>query len=193
VLQVHRCSYILSCRPHTRTRSHPNTVQYCIVTIKKNTRLINKPSYQFTSLPVTVLFNSVVIRKDLNFRILNLLSDLPNPDRPTEEIENGCYKISNFFQGIIPDTNPHPARSKISGISPGLDPRHCFLSLQFYDSSWKLNYSQLECSSYVEYDCTKCSLIIRRVHGPNVSIKTPKCCLYWCFIEFIDWRYSQSC
>jgi hypothetical protein len=20
-----------------------------------------------------------------------------------------------------------------------------------------------------------------------------KCCLYWCLIEFIDWRYSQSC
>jgi hypothetical protein len=27
------------------------------------------------------------------------------------------------------------------------------------------------------------------------TIKTPnpKCCLYWCLIEFIDWRYSQSC
>ncbi len=25
-------------------------------------------------------------------------------------------------------------------------------------------------------------------HGPN-----PKCRLYWCLIEFIDWRYSQSC
>ncbi len=21
----------------------------------------------------------------------------------------------------------------------------------------------------------------------------PECCLYWCLIEFIDWRYSQSC
>jgi hypothetical protein len=29
----------------------------------------------------------------------------------------------------------------------------------------------------------------------QISIKTtnPKCRLYWCFIEFIDWRYSQSC
>ncbi len=29
----------------------------------------------------------------------------------------------------------------------------------------------------------------------QVSIKTPnpKCRLYWCLIEFIDWRYSQSC
>ncbi len=28
-----------------------------------------------------------------------------------------------------------------------------------------------------------------------MSIKTPnpKCHLYWCFIEFIDWRYSHSC
>ncbi len=29
----------------------------------------------------------------------------------------------------------------------------------------------------------------------KMSIKTPnpKCCLYWCLIEFIDWRYSESC
>ena len=29
----------------------------------------------------------------------------------------------------------------------------------------------------------------------QISIKTPnpKCRLYWCLIEFIDWRYSQSC
>ncbi len=29
----------------------------------------------------------------------------------------------------------------------------------------------------------------------QISIKTPnpKCCHYWCLIEFIDWRYSQSC
>ncbi len=28
----------------------------------------------------------------------------------------------------------------------------------------------------------------------QISIKTPnpKCRLYWCLIEFIDWRYSQS-
>ncbi len=34
-----------------------------------------------------------------------------------------------------------------------------------------------------------------RVQGPNnYGIKTPdpKCRLYWCFIESIDWRYSQS-
>ncbi len=32
------------------------------------------------------------------------------------------------------------------------------------------------------------------IHGPN-NIKTPnpKCRLYWCSIEFIDWRYRQSC
>ncbi len=32
-------------------------------------------------------------------------------------------------------------------------------------------------------------------HGPNpVTIKTPnpKCRLYWCLIEFMDWRYRQS-
>jgi hypothetical protein len=29
----------------------------------------------------------------------------------------------------------------------------------------------------------------------QITIKTPnsKCLLYWCLIEFIDWRYSQSC
>jgi hypothetical protein len=29
----------------------------------------------------------------------------------------------------------------------------------------------------------------------QLTIKTPnpKCRLYWCLIEFIDWRYSQSC
>ncbi len=29
----------------------------------------------------------------------------------------------------------------------------------------------------------------------QISIKTPKpkCCLYWCLIEFTDWRYSRSC
>ncbi len=32
-------------------------------------------------------------------------------------------------------------------------------------------------------------------HGLNnyKDIKTKKCRLYWCLIEFIDWRYSQSC
>ncbi len=31
-------------------------------------------------------------------------------------------------------------------------------------------------------------------HGP-IALKTPntKCRLYWCLIEFIDWRSSQSC
>jgi hypothetical protein len=31
-------------------------------------------------------------------------------------------------------------------------------------------------------------------HGPNLYIKTlyPRCRLYWCLIEFIYWRYSQS-
>ncbi len=29
----------------------------------------------------------------------------------------------------------------------------------------------------------------------QITIKTPipKCRLYWCLIEFLDWRYSQSC
>jgi hypothetical protein len=29
----------------------------------------------------------------------------------------------------------------------------------------------------------------------QISIKTPnpKCRLYWCLIEFVDWRYSRSC
>ena len=29
----------------------------------------------------------------------------------------------------------------------------------------------------------------------QITLKTPnpECRLYWCLIEFIDWRYSQSC
>jgi hypothetical protein len=27
----------------------------------------------------------------------------------------------------------------------------------------------------------------------TVKTKNPKFRLYWCLIEFIDWRYSQSC
>ncbi len=29
----------------------------------------------------------------------------------------------------------------------------------------------------------------------KITFKTPnpQCRLYWCLIEFIDWRYSQSC
>jgi hypothetical protein len=27
----------------------------------------------------------------------------------------------------------------------------------------------------------------------NFKDATTKCRLYWCLIEFIDWRYSQSC
>ncbi len=35
-----------------------------------------------------------------------------------------------------------------------------------------------------------------RVPGVDqITIKTPnhKCRLYWCLIEFIDWKYSRSC
>ncbi len=27
----------------------------------------------------------------------------------------------------------------------------------------------------------------------TIKTSNPKCRLYWCFIEFLDWRYSQSC
>jgi hypothetical protein len=27
----------------------------------------------------------------------------------------------------------------------------------------------------------------------TMKTENPKCRLYWCLIEFIDWRYSQSC
>ncbi len=31
-------------------------------------------------------------------------------------------------------------------------------------------------------------------HGPNIyKTSNPLCRLYWCLINFIDWRYSQSC
>ena len=27
----------------------------------------------------------------------------------------------------------------------------------------------------------------------TIKTQNPKCRLYWCLIEFIDWRFSQSC
>ncbi len=36
----------------------------------------------------------------------------------------------------------------------------------------------------------------RKVRGMDEGTKkkqNPKCRLYWCLIEFIDWRYRQSC
>ncbi len=26
-----------------------------------------------------------------------------------------------------------------------------------------------------------------------LTLPNPKCRLYWCLVEFIDWRYSQAC
>ncbi len=40
-----------------------------------------------------------------------------------------------------------------------------------------------------------CERCMQRVFSMNqISIKTPnpECRLYWCLIEFIDWRYNQS-
>jgi len=59
---------------------------------------------------------------------------------------NTDYHVKRSYPESI--TDPHPARPKISGIPPDLDPRHCFLSLQFHDlnsiaGSFKLNYVQL--------------------------------------------------
>jgi hypothetical protein len=52
-----------------------------------------------------------------------------------------------------------------------------------------------------------CSLLVKNMtaspsflhnHHPlmeQITIKTlnPKCLLYWCLVEFIDWKYNQSC
>jgi hypothetical protein len=37
------------------------------------------------------------------------------------------------------------------------------------------------------------SCITQIIHQITIEITNPKCRLYWCLIEFIDWRYSQSC
>jgi hypothetical protein len=39
------------------------------------------------------------------------------------------------------------------------------------------------------------SLLVSLLLMDQIFIKTPnhKCRLYWCLIDFIDWRYSQSC
>jgi hypothetical protein len=36
----------------------------------------------------------------------------------------------------------------------------------------------------------------RKVRGMDegtIKTQNPKCRLYWCLIEFVDWRHSQSC
>ncbi len=30
-------------------------------------------------------------------------------------------------------------------------------------------------------------------HGLTIKTSNPKCRLYWCLIEFRDWKYSRSC
>ncbi len=38
------------------------------------------------------------------------------------------------------------------------------------------------------------AVISRRItHGPTIKTLSPKCRLYCCLVEFVDWRYSQSC
>ncbi len=34
---------------------------------------------------------------------------------------------------------------------------------------------------------------MRQMDKLTIKTPNPKCRLYWCLIEFIDWRYSQSC
>ncbi len=38
-------------------------------------------------------------------------------------------------------------------------------------------------------------VLLLRMHMDQIFIETPdpRCRLYWCLTEFIDWRYSQSC
>ncbi len=53
--------------------------------------------------------------------------------------------------------------------------------------------SPISCSLHDNHDCTEGAR--KGCNMDQISIKTPhpKCRLYWCLIEFIDWRYRQSC
>ncbi len=54
--------------------------------------------------------------------------------------------------------------------------------------------SNVECQRNRLFSPDMVICISRVVHMDEGTIKTenPKCRLYWCLIEFIDWRYSQS-
>ncbi len=70
----------------------------------------------------------------------------------------------------------------------------CCLKLSHLENVWWYHWGQKSLewqpgsASSVMQDWKGCSM-------DEISIKTPnlKCCLYWCFLELIDWRYSQSC
>ncbi len=56
------------------------------------------------------------------------------------------------------------------------------------------------CSTWITWKLLETRRNSRRKAGKvatidQITIKTPntKCLFYWCLIEFIDWRYSQSC
>ncbi len=55
-----------------------------------------------------------------------------------------------------------------------------------------INYEKVHTVCLVHLDSLCMHLSI--VYMDQITIKTPnpKCRLYWCLIEFIDWRYSQS-
>ncbi len=44
-----------------------------------------------------------------------------------------------------------------------------------------------------EYECPRGHRYTYSMDQITIKTPDPKCRLYWCFIEFIDWRYSQSC
>ncbi len=41
--------------------------------------------------------------------------------------------------------------------------------------------------------CRAACLCILQMDEGTIKSPSPNCRLYWCLIEFIDWRYSQSC
>ncbi len=49
--------------------------------------------------------------------------------------------------------------------------------------------------SWVEEGAVRPAIVCIMEDMDQISIKTPnpKCRLYWCLIEFIDWGCSQSC
>ncbi len=53
------------------------------------------------------------------------------------------------------------------------------------------NMSYLCLSSWTPKTKTKTPNKTRQDKTPKTP--NPKCRLYWCFIEFIDWRYNRSC
>ncbi len=77
---------------------------------------------------------------------------------------------------------------------------HHYVSMELiYSWSVYSMFCTVECRTFIRvgnlYGFNELFMVVQ-LHGSieRITIKTPnfKCRLYWCLIEFIDWRYNQT-